>query len=640
MLAFALHAALGALVYVAAFVLRFDGALPPVVRPVLLQTLPFAIGIRVACYGAFRLHRGLWRFASVHDLLRLLQASTLAALLLGIVVFLLTGFEGFPRSVIVLDWLLGILVFGGKRFALRLWRETRQQPTFTASHGDRTRTLIVGAGEAGVIALRELSNGNGRNHAVVGFVDDAPEKQKMIIHGVPVMGMLRDVPDIVTAHGIAEVVVAMPSAPRKTVRAFVERHLPAGVGFRILPALPDTMTGRLEAQPLREVSLDDLLGRPPIRLDVKPVRDQIHGHRVIVTGAAGSIGSEIARQIAGLRPEHLVLVDMAESPLFDLDHALAKLAPDVPRTAVIADIRSETQMRRVFESHRPHYAYYAAVYKHVPLMQDFPLQAVENNVIGTQNVARAAREVGVLKFVLISTDKAVNPANVMGATKRLAEMVVSGLNGNGTEFLAVRFGNVLGSNGSVVPIFRRQIAEGGPVTVTDARMTRFFMTIPEAVELVLQAGAHGRGGDVFLLDMGEPVRIIDMARDLIKLSGLSPGHDIEIVCTGIRPGEKITEELSAYREVSTPTGIPRLNRLDNHKAAFETADIVATVTTLGDAVARGAEADALRALWKAVAPEQATAPDEPRRKSHVGLQEVLSRKIHSHILIPGTLASA
>lgn len=616
-LAFVLHAAVAGLVLCAAFLLRFDGIVPRAVLPVLWRTLPLAMAIRMLTFGAFRLHRGLWQFASMHDLARLIQANTVSTALFAAAVWLLFGYEGFPRSVFLIDWTLAIVVFGGKRFALRLLMEKRNGRRAPGSGADALRTVIAGAGEAGVIALRELHRTAARPHRVIGFLDDAPAKQNMTVQGVPVLGTLADAPSIVRAHGVAELVVAMPSAPKKIVRDLIERCAGNGVTLRILPAVADAMSSRLEALPLREVDLDDLLGREPIRLDRAPVEAAIMGKRVLVTGAAGSIGSEIARQVAAMKPAHLTLLDMAESPLFEIDLALARTAPDVPRTAVVGDVRLAERMRRLLRQCRPDCVFHAAAYKHVPLMQAHPLQAIENNALGTWNTAVAAQEAGASRFILISTDKAVMPANVMGASKRMAEMLVSGLNGNGTAFMAVRFGNVLGSNGSVVPIFRRQIAAGGPVTVTHPEMTRYFMTIPEAVALVLQAGAVGAGGDMFLLDMGEPVRIVDMARNLIRLSGLKPGRDIEIAFTGLRPGEKLTEELSAYQEVATPTGIPRLNRLADHAAAFEGADVRAAVATLRAAVDRGDEAAAVRALWQAVGGEDTVAAESPLGRSIV-----------------------
>jgi FlaA1/EpsC-like NDP-sugar epimerase len=557
LLLFLLTAGIAAGSYILAFLLRFDGKLEPQYWELILKTLPVVLIVRLALSYYFRLHRRLWRYASTHDLVNIIKAQSLGSLVF-IAASLMLFTQMIPRSVLLVDWLLGIMILGGKRMMIRILLEWLEQRNHANSE---VRTLIAGAGDAGAMALRILQRQPAMKNRVMGFVDDDPYKGGAFIHGCAVLGKLAETPELAKKLRVHDVIIAMPTASKETIRKLVDSCAHLSVEFRILPAITDVVTGKLQVQPLRKVQLQDLLGRDPISMDRSLVSNQIQSACVMITGAAGSIGAEIARQVAAHGPRHLVLVDFAESPLFELDNEIAALAPDVPRTPVVADIRNTAALEELFRKHNPQRVFHAAAYKHVPMMEAHPLEAVENNILGTYRLAKAAIAHKVEAFILISSDKAVCPANVMGATKRAAERIALHMAGNGTHFIAVRFGNVLGSNGSVIPIFERQIAAGGPVTVTHPDMERYFMTIPEAVELVLQAGAIGRNGDLFVLDMGEQVKIRELAENMIRLSGLRPGEDIQIIYTGLRRGEKLREELTHKEESLLPTDVPKLKVL-------------------------------------------------------------------------------
>ena len=553
------HGLMAAGVYYSAFLLRFDGLIPENELDKMLQSLALVVILKLAALAAFQLHHGLWRYVSTHDLVRIVKACVLATLALMAGNVLLLQLTGFPRSIYLLDLCGSILAFSGLRLGLRLFREHRE--TRIPSGVRRVRTLIVGAGDAGELAVRTLRKGGDRGHEIAGYLDDDPKKQGAIILGSKVLGPISSIPWVVKQKEIDEVLIAMPSAAKRLIKQVVQSCTDTKVRFRILPDISDIVDGSLNVEAIREVQIEDLLGRETVKLDREMVRSALGDKTVLITGAAGSIGSELARQIASYGPKDLILLDVAETPLFHIENELAKAAPEVPRVAVIADVRDPAAMEEVFTRHRPHVVFHAAAYKHVPMMELHPVEAVANNLFGTRNLAEAAHRHGVDNFLMISTDKAVKPRNIMGASKCAAEMLVTALNGNHTRFVAVRFGNVLGSSGSVVPTFRRQIAEGGPVTVTHPEATRLFMTIPEAVELVLQASSNTEAGSVFVLDMGTPVKIVDLATNLIRLSGLIAGEDIDIEYTGLRSGEKLHEELLAYGENLAPTGVEKLSVL-------------------------------------------------------------------------------
>jgi len=558
------HVAIATLGYTLAFALRFDFAIPMRMARVLVVTLPVVVLCRLAAFWVCGVFRGSWRYINMHDAEDIVRASVLgSAFFLSTMVFL-HGVNGFPRAVFLLDLLLCISTMAGSRMLVRWLRDRRERPLVRRIE---SLVLIVGAGSAGIRLLEEIERRDRLRCAVVGFVDDDPVKLGLRIGGTPVLGRIDDLPALVAAHEVGEVLVAIPSAPGALLRKIVQHCRDAGVRSRVLPTLSELVEGRVMYTQMREVRVDDLLAREPVHLDLPRVRAFASGKRVLVTGAAGSIGSELCRQIAGYAPECLVLYDRHENGMYGLEMELRARFPEVRLEPVLGDILLPDQLDAVFSLHRPELVFHAAAYKHVPLAERNVLEAVRNNILGTRNVAEAAVAHGAREFVLVSTDKAVRPTSVMGVTKRVAEMVLQGMQNGGCRFVAVRFGNVLGSSGSVVPLFREQIARGGPVTVTHPEVMRYFMTIPEAVQLILQAATLGEGGEIFILEMGEPVRIVDLARNMIRLSGFEPDEDIEIVFTGLRPGEKMTEELVADEEAIADTYHDRINVLRRNGGA-------------------------------------------------------------------------
>ena len=555
----------------------------------------------------FKLHKGMWRYAGVSDLVQVFKVATFGTLgILACVVFTHPA-SGFPRSIYLLDWNATILLFGGIRFASRLLREAvRATPATDAEEG--TSTVIVGAGDTGETVLRSLLRDPRQQHRIAGFLDDDPAKQHSTLSGLPVLGTLDDAPRVIAERSIEKVIIATPAASKRVLRRLVDSCASQRkVHFQIAPAIVDLVSGKFSLDRVRDVRVEDLLGRDPVHLDPAPVKAGLAGKSVLITGAGGSIGSELARQIASYGPACLVLLDIGETPLFEIDRELRERFPGTLIVPVFCDIKSPEQLKDIFAEYKPDIVYHAAAYKHVPLMESHPAKAVLNNVFGTGNLAEAAIRGGVKRFVMISTDKAVDPKSVMGATKRCAELLLQSLNGRGTEFMAVRFGNVLGSNGSVVPIFKKQIEKGGPITVTHPDVTRYFMTIPEAVELVLHAGSIGRGGELFMLEMGEPVKIVDLAKNMIELSGMIVGEDIEIRFSGLRPGEKLHEELAYQHEDVAPTAVPKLLRHRNTQTvpgAFPDR-----VMRLREAAEERNEAAIRECLWQAIALDKASSPD-------------------------------
>ncbi|HEV7732139.1 MAG TPA: nucleoside-diphosphate sugar epimerase/dehydratase [Candidatus Binatia bacterium] len=556
--------------YVAAFALRFDLVIPDRYATAILASLPALLACKLIGFGAVGMYSGWWRHVSMRELRDIVAGNALAsALFLTSMVFGL-GLDGFPRSIFLLDLLCCTALTVGLRLAIRLGRESEDR-----SKGVRridTLVLIVGAGSTGIRLLEEIESRSHLKLAVVGFIDDDPGKIGLRIGGIPVLGSIDDVPALVPRYDVGEVLVAIPSATGPLLRRIVQRCTEAGARHRVVPTLGELVTGRVMMTQMREVKVDDLLAREPVRLDLPVVREHIGGQRVLVTGAAGSIGSELCRQVAGYGPEVLVLYDRHENGMFALEMELRQRFPQVRFEAVLGDVLLPDQLDAVFGTHRPALVFHAAAYKHVPLAEANLLEAVRNNVLGTRNVAQAAIMHRARDFVLVSTDKAVRPTSVMGVTKRIAELVVQGIPSQGVRFVAVRFGNVLGSNGSVVPLFRDQIARGGPVTVTDPDVTRYFMTIPEASQLILQAAGLGQGSEIYILEMGEPVRIADLARNMIRLSGFAPDEDIPIVFTGLRPGEKMFEELVDDGEAVAPTPHDRIRVLHAATAPMRPAE--------------------------------------------------------------------
>jgi len=542
--------------YLLATFLRFEGDVPRADWMLLQRALPVLVAIRVACFLLFGLYRGFWAYASIDDLLAIVKAVS-AGSGLFVVSLIFLDLRRLSRTVLVMDWLILVLLIGGTRLSWRMLKTARG-----ARRAGGRPVLIIGAGDAGETVARELRNNPRLKCRPIGFLDDDPAKRGARIHGIPVLGAIEDVGTVAQGRDVDEVIVAIPSADRGTIHRIFELCRGAGVTMKIVPGLGSVLDGTARLSELREIRMEDLLRREPARLEKDLIRAYLRGRRVLVTGAGGSIGSEICRQVAACEPSVLVLLDNGENALFEIDAELVHGFPKLHKAAALADIKHIQRLQEIFAKHRPEIVFDAAAFKHVPLMESHPEEAVLNNVVGTRRLAEVAVAYGTRTFVLISTDKAVNPTSVMGATKRVGERYIQGLNTDPshgrTVFCAVRFGNVLGSSGSVVPTFRRQIEVGGPITVTHPEVTRYFMTIPEAVQLVLRASTMARGGEIFVLDMGEPVKIADMAHDLIRLSGLEPEKDIEVVFTGLRPGEKLAEELWYAEENVGPTGQDKL----------------------------------------------------------------------------------
>lgn len=509
-----------------------------------LWWMAIALIVKPLVYYFFGLYRRLWVYASISELKLIAAAVTTSSLLVAAITLSLYSFQvfgpGFSRSALAIDWLLSLVLVGGARLALRIVAES----AIPRADGKRRDVLVIGAGDAGALVVREMQKSRQMNMNPVGFLDDDLAKRGQILLGVPVIGALQDLSHVLDITHVDEVIIAIPTAPGKVVRLVSDVCRLKGIPFRTMPGIYELLGGKVSVSRLREVDITDLLRREPARIHEEWIGQALKDKRVLVTGAGGSIGRELCRQIARWSPASLVLLGHGENSIFE---ALLELKADYPHLKldpVIADVRDHQRLDAVFAEHRPQVVFHAAAHKHVPLMEINVEEAVANNILGTQNVVETAGRRGVERLVLISTDKAVHPANVYGATKRMAEMIVlDAARRTGNAFSVVRFGNVLGSRGSVVPLFKRMIAAGGPLTITHPDMERFFMTIPEAVHLVLQAAAMGEGGEAFLLNMGEQVRILNLAEDLIRLSGLEPGRDIEIVFTGIRPGEKLREEL-------------------------------------------------------------------------------------------------
>jgi FlaA1/EpsC-like NDP-sugar epimerase len=535
--------------YVLAFLIRFDFRLPENEWMNLVQSLPLILLIRVFIFSWFRLHEGIWRYVSIRDGVLILKAVTLSSLIFSAAI--LTFFrEGFPRSILLLDWVLCLVLVGGIRVSLRVLRESSSQ----YRQAGAKRALIVGAGDAGDMLLREIRKNAAMPYEVVGFVDDELRKRGMRIHGVEVLGTVDDLSDLCRTQRVQEALIAIPSANGAQMRRISQACRAAGVEFKTIPSLGELLENPHAVPKVRRVDISDLLRREPVRIEHTEVEKFVRGKAVLVTGAGGSIGSELCRQIARFEPGSLVLLDRAENTLFFVELEIREKFPEMALQPVIADVTDENRIRTVFQRHKPQVVFHAAAHKHVPLMELNKAEAVKNNVLGTIVVANAAWRCGVEDLVFISTDKAVRPSSIMGATKRLAEMYVQALSTRTqTRYTTVRFGNVLGSDGSVLQVFQRQIESGGPITITHPDMKRYFMTIPEACQLVLQAATQGAGGEIFVLDMGDPVRIVDLAKDLIVLAGLDPERDIEIKFTGPRPGEKIFEELLGSETRILPT---------------------------------------------------------------------------------------
>ncbi|MHC4983938.1 MAG: polysaccharide biosynthesis protein [Planctomycetota bacterium] len=584
-----LHSFIFALALLLAYAVRFDIELldaskRKLVVGLYVAWLPIFVLLKLLIFGGMKLFRGGWQYTSIRDVTQILVSSWI---FLAIMFGLWLIFNYFPRltdrrvpvvgkyfsglaGVLVLDFLATVFLVCTARLGFRIYREELRP----ISHEGVKRVLIVGAGNAAETIVREIHRMRVERYRVIGFVDDDPHKKGLMIHGLPVLGKTEDLRRICEDENVEEIIIAMPSATQKELRRVIDLCSGTKLKFQSLPGVGDLIDGRVTVSQIRPVDIDDLLGRETVELDNEAIGRFIRDRRVLVTGAGGSIGSEMCRRICTYGPARLVLVEQAETPLFDIENELTAAHPELSIEAVICDIYDRQRVMDVWEQFRPEVVVHAAAHKHVPLMERNPCEAIKNNVIGTQHVADASCKYETKEFVTISTDKAVNPSSIMGASKRVAEIYTQALDGQAnckTQFKAVRFGNVLGSAGSVVPTFRKQIAGGGPITVTHPDMRRYFMTIREASQLVLQAAATGIGGQIFLLDMGEPVRIVDLARNMITLSGFRPGEDIDIAFTGVRPGEKLFEELRTDGEDMEPTVHPKVSVWKSRKVDWEAA---------------------------------------------------------------------
>ena len=564
-----------ALADMAGLLIRFDMAVPQDALTSILHAMVFTIPLRVVILAAFGMYQRLWQYSSVRDLI-VVTVAVSSSYLASMAMVMISPRFSWSRGAALISYMAALGLVGASRLHMRLRAEFANHK---AANGRANGTdssgctvLIVGAGSAGAMVAKELGSHAEMGRRAVGFIDDDPEKIGSVLLGLPVLGTRRQIGEVVRDHKVHEVIIAMPSAPGKVIRATLDACKDLKVTIKTLPGVYELVDGKVSVKQLRDIQIEDLLGREPVDLDLDQIGAYLAGQTVLVTGAGGSIGSEICRQITRFKPKTIILLGHGENSIFEIEQELNRRHSGQHTVAVIADVRDEHRIDRVFEQYKPDVVFHAAAHKHVPLMEANPEEALTNNVFGTRNVARAADKHGARRFVMISTDKAVNPVSVMGMSKRAAEMVVQSIGAaSQTKFMAVRFGNVLGSRGSVVPMFRKQITEGGPVTVTHPDMTRYFMTIPEAVQLVIQAGAMGKGGEIFVLDMGEPIKITQLAEEIIRLSGMEPGKDIEIAYTGIRPGEKLFEEILTTEEVATST---------KHRKIFVAKDVEPDVETL------------------------------------------------------------
>ena len=554
-----------------ALVLRFEGKYHEIPREYVersLQYISIVIVITIIIFYAFRLYGSLWSYAGATELSSILFACILSASVQMAVIVLMA--MQMPRSYYLFYGVCLFAMVAVSRYSYRAFRTIVKRQKMAK---ECTNVLMVGAGGAGNMLVREICNSSHVNKRVVCIVDDAKAKQGSYLHGVKIMGGRSDIPRLVKKYQVDEIMIALPSAPAKEIKEILDICKETGCEMKRLPGMYQLVNGEVSISTLKEVEVNDLLGREPVEVDLSAILDYVSGKTVLVTGGGGSIGSEICRQVAEHNPKRLVIVDIYENTTYDIQNELRATYPNLDLTVLIASVRNTKRIDLIFQKYRPDIVYHAAAHKHVPLMEDSPNEAVKNNVLGTLKVVQAADRWKVKRFVMISTDKAVNPTNIMGATKRICEMIIQTYNNRSkTEFVAVRFGNVLGSNGSVIPLFKRQIEQGGPVTVTHPEIIRYFMTIPEAVSLVLQAGAYAKGGEIFVLDMGEPVKILDLAKNLIRLSGYEPGEEIKIEFTGLRPGEKLYEELLMEEEglLDTPNKLIHIGKpIEFNQKEFE-----------------------------------------------------------------------
>lgn len=548
--------------------IRFEFSIPPWAFEKFVWMLGVVLFIKVVCFFFFDLYGGMWRYSSLNDFLNIGKASTAGTVFLVVFILYTTRFEGVSRSVFIIDWFLTLFFIVGLRIVVRLFFEQFNGNSelqgfekiaaifFGKKHNKGIGTIIIGAGDCGQKICREIHDNLSIYYNVLGFLDDDPRKIDRKIHGISVLNDIENIGAVVKSTGADEAIIAIPTLSAGRMRTIVELCKDCGIKYKTVPSMGELINGKVSVKSIRDVEYRDLLGREPVPLDKESIGNYLGNKTVIVTGAGGSIGKGLCRQICLYSPEKIILFERAESPLYDIDLELKKEFEQINVIPILGDIQNTFELEKVFKTYQPEIVFHAAAYKHVPMLEKHPWKAVENNIFGTRNVAEVAEKFNCDKFVLVSTDKAVNPTNVMGTSKRIAEMIVQAMSVNSnskTSFITVRFGNVIGSAGSVIPLFKRQIAYGGPVTVTHPDVIRYFMLIPEACQLILQAGAMGKGGEIFILEMGNPVKIDSMARDLIRFSGFEPDEDIKIEYVGLRPGEKLYEELITQGEDIVPT---------------------------------------------------------------------------------------
>jgi FlaA1/EpsC-like NDP-sugar epimerase len=563
--------ALLCLAYFLSYFIRFEGKIPHNEILNFKNTVWFIIPFKLLVFFYFNLYKGMWRYTGINDLINLVKATFVSSTVIILIILYLHRFEGYPRSVFIIDAFLTLVLIGGIRLFIRLILQKAtsnimgmaQFTFFQNTKEGLKRLLIIGAGDAGEKILRELHGNPRLKYNVVGFVDDDPKKHGMQIHGVPVLGDIDQLLDLISEHEVDELLIAIASTTRKEMRQIVDLCKETGLKYRIIPGMGELIDGRLTVKAIRDVAYEDLMGREAVQLEMEKIGEYLKDKTILITGAGGSIGSELCRQIARFFPKNLILFDRTENNLYQIETELSRDFSYLRYTPILGNVLNQGVLRRVFLKYRPEVVFHAAAYKHVPIMELNPWEAIFTNIKGTHSLLEVIKEFEVERFVLVSTDKAVRPSNVMGASKRVAELLTQCYNNifNPTRFMSVRFGNVIGSSGSVIPLFKRQIEKGGPVTVTHPEVTRYFMTIPEAAQLILQAGAMGEGGEIFILDMGSPVKIFDLARDLIRLSGFEPDEDIEIKFIGLRPGEKLYEELISEGEGISPTSHEKISVL-------------------------------------------------------------------------------
>ena len=632
----ALDSCLLYLSYYLSYFIRFEGDIPPSFISTFHHTVWLIVPFKLACFMIFRLYRGMWRYMSIPDLFNLIKATLASSGGIVLAILLFHQFQGFARSVFIIDAALTVLFIGGARLVIRLFliRAGNSNGRFPLSFlsGQESgfkRLLIIGAGDAGEKMYRELRDNPNLNYHIVGFVDDDPKKLGMRIHGVPILGGVDELSRLVKKYEIGETLIAISSASGKEMRRIVERCKETGIKFKTIPGIGELIDGRVSIKTIRDVSYEDLMGRKTVRMEMDKIGNYATGEAILITGAGGSIGSELCRQIARFDPSPLILLDCGENNLFQMEMEFSREYPQVEYIPILGNILNSTLLDKIFQAYHPRVVFHAAAYKHVPMMELNPWEAIHNNIQGTQSLLEAARHYGVERFVFVSTDKAVRPANVMGASKRVGELLTQAYcKDDHGRFMSVRFGNVIGSSGSVIPLFQEQIKKGGPVTVTHPEVTRFFMTIPEAAQLILQAGAMGEGGEIFILDMGTPIKIVDLANDLIRLSGFEPGRDIEIQFTGLRPGEKLYEELITEGEGIVATPHEKILMLRGN--SIQRDALLSKISDLCHVAAKQ-NAPKIKEKLKEIVPEYQISPEN----SHLSPEKTLAAETETSHVLPG-----